>query len=89
LHATVNVRGSSFRPSPTTYFTVLAWLRDESRFHDEFLLIPSTELREFLKDDGHGHLEFVWHPGSVVESHLNKYRRELTELRALIAGLSA
>ena len=89
LHATVNVRGSSFRPSPTTSFTVLAWMRDKSRFHEEFLLIPSMELREFLRDDGHGHLEFVWHPGSNVESHLNKYRRELTELRNSVTGLLA
>jgi hypothetical protein len=89
LHATVNIRGSSFRPSPTTFFTVLAWLRDKSQFHDEFLLIPSMELREFLRDDGHGHLEFVWHPGSNAESHLNKYRRELTELRTLIGLLPA
>ena len=86
LHATVNIRGSSFRPSPTTFFTVLAWLRDRSQFHEEFLLIPSMELREFLRDDGNGHLEFVWHPGSTVEKHLNKYRRELTNLHALVAG---
>jgi len=87
LHATVNIRGSSFRPSPTTFFTVLAWLRNKSQFHEEFLLIPSMELHEFLKDDGHGHLEFVWQPGSSAESHLTKYRCELTKLRALIAGL--
>jgi hypothetical protein len=89
LHATVNIRGSSFRPSPTTFFTVLAWLRDKSQFHEEFLLIPSMELREFLRDDGHGHLEFVWRPGSNVESHLNTYRREVIELRDLVAGLLA
>jgi len=89
LHATVNIRGSSFRPSPTTFFTVLAWLRDKSQFHEEFLLIPSMDLREFLRDDGHGHLEFVWHPGSTAESHLNKYRHGLTELRALVALLPA
>ena len=86
LHATVNIRGSSFRPSPTTFFTVLAWLRDKSQFHEEFLLIPSVELGEFLRDDGNGHLEFVWHPGST-ESPLNKYRRELNELRNLVSGL--
>jgi hypothetical protein len=87
LHATVNIRGSSFRPSPTTFFTVLAWLRDKSKFHEEFLLIPSVELREFLKDDGHGHLEFVWQPGSTAASHLNAYRRELDELRHLVSGV--
>jgi len=87
LHATVNIRGSSFRPSPTTFFTVLAWLRDKSQFHEEFLLIPSMELREFLKDDGHGHLEFVWQPGSHAASQLNAYRRQLDELRHLVCGL--
>jgi len=87
LHATVNIRGSSFRPSPSTFFTVLAWLRDKSQFHDQFLLIPSMELRDFLKDDGHGHLEFVWQPGSTAPTRLNKYRRELDQLRHLVAGL--
>jgi hypothetical protein len=87
LHATVNIRGSSFRPSPTTFFIVLAWLRDKSQFHEEFLLIPSMELRGFLRDDGHGHLEFVWQPGSTAETHLNTYRRELKELHALVSQL--
>lgn len=87
LHATVNVRASSFRPSPTTFFTVLAWLRDESVFHDECLLIPSLELREFVRDEGHGHLEFVWHPGSTADSHLNKYRRGLNELSGGVSSL--
>lgn len=87
LHATVNVHASSFRPSPTTFFTVLAWLRDESVFHDECLLIPSLELREFVRDDGKGHLEFVWHPGSTAESHLNKYRCGLDELSGGVSSL--
>lgn len=86
-HATLNIRASSFRPSPTTFFTVLAWLRDKSQFHEEFLLIPSMELREFVRDDGNGHLEFVWHPGSTATSHLNKYRRELSELRDVVTSL--
>jgi hypothetical protein len=87
LHATVNVRGSSFRPSPTTLFTVLAWLRDKSQFHEEFLLIPSMELREFLRDDGDGHLEFVWHPGSTSQGHLDVYTHKLVQLNSLVSGL--
>jgi hypothetical protein len=87
LHATVNIRGSSFRPSPTTFFTVLAWLRDRSQFHEEFLLIPSMELREFLRDDGHGHLEFVWHPGSTSPGHLDVYKHKLIQLNSLVSGL--
>lgn len=86
-HATVNVRASSFRPSPTTFFTVLAWLRDKSQFHEECLMIPSMELQEFLRDDGSGHLEFVWHPGSTAESHLNSYRTPLIAMRGVVNGL--
>lgn len=87
LHATVNIRGSSFRPSPTTFFTVLAWLRDRSQFHEEFLLIPSMELREFLRDDGNGHLEFVWHPGSTSRGLLDVYTHKLIQLNSLVSGL--
>jgi hypothetical protein len=35
---TVNVSISSFRPAPTTYFTVLVWLAVEGRFHENFLI---------------------------------------------------
>src|SRR5260370_35205572 len=87
LHATVNVRGSSFRPSPTTFFTGLAWLRDESRFHEEFLLIPSMALREFLKDDGRGHLQLVWHPGSPSPGHPNVYNHKLPQPEPWESGL--
>lgn len=87
LRATVNVRESSFRPSPTTFFVVLAWLRDESRFHEEWLLIPTMELRDLLRDAGNGHLELEWHLGSTTHGRLDKYRSELNELRYLVSGL--
>jgi hypothetical protein len=87
-HATVNVRASSFRPSPTTFFTVLAWLRDKSQFHEECLVIPSLELQEFVRDDGSGHLEFVWHPGSTATGHLKNYRCGLNELRDRVSSLA-
>jgi hypothetical protein len=83
----VNVRGSSFRPSPTTFFVVLAWLRDESRFHERCLLIPSEKVREFARDDGNGHLMFDFLPGSTSQSGLEKYQQELNELRNLVSGL--
>lgn len=87
LRATVNVRGSSFRPSPTTFFVVLAWLRDESRFHERCLLIPSEKVREFARDNGHGHLTFEFLPDSTGQSGLEVYRRELNELRHLVTSL--
>jgi len=86
LRATVNVRGSSFRPSPTTFFVVLAWLRDESRFHERCLLIPSEKVSEFARDDG-GHLTFDFLPGSTSQSGLEKYQQELNELRNLVSNL--
>jgi hypothetical protein len=45
------------------------------------------ELQAFLRDDGSGHLEFVWHPGSATDSHLNVYRRPLNELRGVVSDL--
>lgn len=87
LRATVNVLASSFRPFPTTYFVVLGWHRDESRFHEEFLLIPSMELRDFASDDGRGHLQFHFHARSGAEDRLRKYRHGLSELRTLVSGL--
>jgi hypothetical protein len=88
LRATVSVRASSFRPFPTTYFVVLGWHRDESRFHEEFLLIPSMELRDFAWEDGRGHLQFHFHAGLAADDRLRKYRYGLDELRMLVSGLA-
>jgi hypothetical protein len=80
--ATVNVRESSFRSSPTTYFVVLAWLRNEAMFHDECLLIPSEEFRSVCQPAlTEGNLKFEWHPGSAAHSHLDKYRTRRSDLR--------
>jgi hypothetical protein len=87
LRATVSVLASSFRPWPTTYFVVLGWHRDESRFHEEFLLIPSTELRDFAWDDGRGHLQFHFHAGLAAEDRMRKYRCGLDELKEKVRGL--
>jgi hypothetical protein len=78
LRATVNIRGSSFRPAASTYFVVLAWLRDEARFYDEILLIPSVHLREIAHDDGYGHIALEFEPGSATRG---EYRLALANLR--------
>ncbi len=88
-HAAVNVYASSFRPAPTTHFVVLAWLRDQARFHEECLLIPSIELLEFAHDDGYGHITFEFHPGSATQGRLDPYRHKLADLRAEIDALLA
>jgi hypothetical protein len=80
--ATVNVRESSFSASPTTYFVVLAWRRDDADFHEECLLIPSTEFRGICQPQlTNGQLKFEWHPGSTSRGHLDPYRVRLTDLR--------
>ena len=87
LHATVDIYASSFRPSPATYLVVLAWRRDEARFDDECLLIPSVDLLSFAYDDGHGHITFRFHPGSKDESSADPYRCRLRQLNGLIERL--
>jgi len=80
--ASVTVLASSFRPSPTTYFVVLGWLREENRFHEECLLIPSVELEGVCEPSSRdGHMSFDWHPGSRAQSDLDPYRSQGTRLR--------
>jgi hypothetical protein len=79
---TIGIHASSFRPSRSTYFVVLAWLREEHRFHDECLLIPSEEIRALCKpQESEGHLSFDWHPGSTAQTHLDPYRTLKPSLR--------
>ena len=70
---------ASFRPAPTTYFTVVAWMPVERRFHDECLVIPSEELLHFARPDGL-HYKFDFQPGSKKQPRLDKYRRALSDL---------
>lgn len=86
--ATVNVRASSFHPSPTTYFVVLAWLREGGQFHDACLLIPSDDIRRISQpEETHGELKFEWHPGSTGQRRLQKYQVALNQLRSLVTDL--
>lgn len=88
LRATVNIRGLSFRPSPTTFFVVLGWFRDESRFHERCLLIPSDKIREFAHDDGHGHIEFEFHADAAGPAWQETYQITLSELRDRVTLLA-
>lgn len=86
--ATVAARASSFRSSPTTYFVVFGWLREEMRFHEECLVIPSEEFRALCRpSDEYGALKFDWHPGSNAHGHLNRFRQARNELRMRVTGL--
>jgi hypothetical protein len=85
--ATVTARSASFHSSPATYFVVFGWLREQKRFHEECLLIPSEEFRAVCRPSDDGTLKFDWHPGSKAGSHLDGYRHAVTELRTRVAGL--
>ena len=87
--ATVAVRALSFRPSPTTYFVILAWQREERRFHEECLVIQSEKLVSIAGRDVYGHLKFEFHPGSTTRGRLDDFRCQLSTLPATIGGIGA
>jgi len=78
---TVTVLASSFRPSPDTYVVALAWLREEGRFHEECLFIPSEQVRVIAQPNATHELKFDWHPGSTAHGHLDPYRVRVIDLR--------
>lgn len=82
----VDIRISSFRPAPTTYFTVLVWLQVEGRFHEHFLMFPSERLLDFAREDK-GHFKFEFRPSSASPGPLKRYRRPLAELRTATEDL--
>jgi hypothetical protein len=85
--ATVAVLASSFTPAPSTYFVVLAWLREDSRFHDWCLLMPSEDLRSVATEDAYGHVKFEFHPDSRRQGPPDGFRLQLSSVRIEIEGL--
>jgi hypothetical protein len=85
--ATVTARASSLQTAPSTYFVVLAWQRDERRFLDDCLLVPSEKLRDIAREDAYGHVKFEFRPGSAAYGHLDQFRRRLPELKKEIERL--
>jgi hypothetical protein len=85
--ATVAVRALSFRPAQTTYFVVLAWMREETRFHEDCLVIPSEELTSISGRDVYGHLKFEFHPGSTRQGRLASFLHRLSTLPTATARL--
>jgi hypothetical protein len=82
--ATVSVLASSFRPAPTTFVVVLAWLREVGRFHDWCLLMPSEDLRSVATVDAYGHLKFEFHPNSPKQESLDRFRLQISTLRTSV-----
>ncbi len=88
LENRVHIRRSSFRPTPTTFVFVLSWDRDEGRFQDDCLVIPSTEIA------GLGRIEGAWfvlelQPGSQHHRRLDVYRKPLQSLARTVETMFA
>ena len=87
LAATVTVLASSLRTSPSTYFVVLAWQREEGRFLNDCLLVPSERLRDIVSADAYGHIKFEFRPSSAAHGHLDQFRRRLPDVKNEIESL--
>jgi hypothetical protein len=76
----------SFAAAPTTFVVVLAWIRNERRFHESCLVIPSEVLPSIAAAD-EARYHFKFHPsGSNMPSRLNRYRIPLESLADAFAG---
>jgi hypothetical protein len=88
LENRVHIRRSSFRPAPTTFVCVLGWDRDEGRFQDDCLLIPSTEIERFTRIEG-AWLVLEFQPGSEHHRRLDAYRTPLQSLAQMVESMLA
>jgi hypothetical protein len=86
LENKVYVRRSSFRAAPSTYVCVMGWNRDEKRFEDDCLLIPSEDMSHVAR------LEEEWmvlevEPGSARHRRLDRYRVALPSLGMIVESM--
>jgi hypothetical protein len=87
LENRVYVRRSSFRPSASTFISMLAWNRDSSRFEDDCFLIPSQELADVARVEGEWMMLEI-EPGSARHRRLDRYRKSLLKLGTLIESMT-
>jgi hypothetical protein len=88
LENRVYVRRSSFRPSASTFISVLGWDRDSRRFEDDCLLIPSEELADAARVEGEW-MMLELEPGSLKHRRLDRYRKSLPSLGQVVESLLA
>ena len=86
LENRIYMRRSSFRPAPTTFVCVLGWDRDEERFQDECVLIPSTEIELFSRVEG-AWLILELQPGSEHHRRLDAYRTPLQSVARTVESM--
>lgn len=85
--AHLQVRKATLVTAASSWVVGLAWLPELSRFAEECLLIPTQHLREIAIDDG-DRLLLLFYPESPKRTPLDPYRQRLSDLGALIAGIT-
>jgi hypothetical protein len=88
LENRIYVRRASFRPSPSTFVSVLGWNRDAGRFEDDLLLIPSEDIASLARADGEW-MEIELEPGGVKHRRLDRYRSSLLALGSTVEAMLA
>jgi hypothetical protein len=86
LENRIYVRRSSFRPSPSTFVSVLGWNRDAGRFEDDLLLIPSEDISSIARLDGDW-MMIELEPGGVKHRRLDGYRTSLVGLAQTVESM--
>ena len=86
--AQIGVRKATFVPAKTSFVVCLAWITDANRFSDECLLVPTEALPAIAHDNGE-RLVLLFHPESPERTHLDPYRRKVSELGAVIGEITA
>lgn len=86
--AHLRIRKATFVAAESTWVVGLAWIPELGEFARECLLIPTTRLAEVAVDSSDS-LDIYFHPESPERTALDPYRQRLSELGALVAGITA
>ncbi|HEY7927817.1 MAG TPA: hypothetical protein VIG86_10425 [Candidatus Dormibacteraeota bacterium] len=75
----------TFRPTPSSWFTVFAERRDDESMHPTCLLIPSMDVGDLLIDHA-GERSFTWDPDSTRrDASVAPYRIPAADLAGRLA----
>jgi hypothetical protein len=86
LENRVYVRRSSFRPSPSTFVSVLGWNRDADQFEEDLLLIPSEDIARIARVEGEW-MMLELEPGGVRHRRLDRYRTSLLDFGKTVESM--
>ena len=84
----VYLRRSSFRPAASTFICVLGWNRDERRFADDCLLLPSLEAEDLMRIEGDWFV-LELEPGARSHRRLDRHRIDLRSFGERVESMLA